>query len=84
MSDNNTKQKPQAPQQKQVKKSGSSGSRFFIGLIALLALLLAGAASGLGYYAWLELNKQKAAVLLIDAVLTREPTGEKRFSNDIL
>jgi len=58
MSDNNTKQKPQAPQQKQVKKSGSSGGRFFIGLIALLALLLAGAASGLGYYAWLELNKR--------------------------
>ena len=58
MSDNNTKQKPQAPQQKQVKKSGSSGGRFFIGLITLLALLLAGAASGLGYYAWLELNKR--------------------------
>ena len=39
-----------------VKKRYFSGG-FFIGLIACLGLLLAGAASALGYYAWLQLNK---------------------------
>lgn len=55
MSDSNQNTKPENTT-KNTKQS--SGGNFFIGLLAFLALLIAGASIGLGYYAWLELNKR--------------------------
>lgn len=57
MPDNNHNQNTPASKPPKTKKP-SGGGRFFIALIAFLALLLAAAGIGLGYYAWLELNKR--------------------------
>lgn len=55
--DDKNSQDSQSPKSIQTKKQGSSRYIFF-GLISFLAFLLAGAAIGFGYYAWLELNKR--------------------------
>lgn len=47
----------QSKQTTQNKNSSGSGY-FLIGLISLVAIFLAGGGIGLGYYAWLELNKR--------------------------
>lgn len=47
----------QSKQTAQNKNSSGSGY-FLIGLISLVAIFLAGGGIGLGYYAWLELNKR--------------------------
>ncbi len=55
MSDTNQNKQP--PKTVKKNKHSSSGS-FFTGFIAFLALLLAASGIGLGYFAWLELNKR--------------------------
>jgi len=57
MSDNKQTPNPTQRNTKSATKSGGS-SRFFISLLSLLALLLSGAGVGLGYKAWLKLNKR--------------------------
>ncbi len=55
MPDTNKNTQPSKPSKN---SNQTNGGNFFIGLIAFLALALAGGGIGLGYYAWLELNKR--------------------------